>query len=97
MLQTINEFEKTKARKDYQDNNREWIEAMLSELRGGDFKLTFSEWRLIAESIRDNWKIKKGQIHDAGVFKHDDHIYTFRTKVGLCELCMKYELYPDDY
>jgi len=66
-VETIQSERLVKARKEHRDSCAEFIIDVLPELRKGEFgKLTLKEWRLIAESIRDNWKIKKGQLHEVG-------------------------------
>lgn len=85
-----------KARKDYRDDCAEFIMDVLPELRRNEFgKLSFKQWRLIAESIRDNWKIKKGTIHEVQICKYEGEIYSFRSKPGLASICHKFELFPD--
>ena len=95
-IEVINETRIVKARKDYRDGCAEFIIDVLPELRRNEFgKLSFKQWRSIAESIRDNWKIKKGQLHEAQVCKYEGEIYTFRNKIGLAAICHKFELFPD--
>lgn len=96
-VQVINDTAIVKARKDYKDNCREFIEESLTYMRRDrkTYPLTFKEWRLIAESIRDNWTIKKGMLHEVQVNKMEGKIYTFRSKVGVSEICHKYDLFPD--
>jgi len=95
-VEIINDTRVVKARKDYRDGCMDWIMESLYELRRGDYgKLTFTEWRLIAESIRDRWLIKKGQPHEVQVNKGDGHIYSFRSKIGIAAICHKYELFTD--
>jgi len=95
-VQIINDTKKVKARKDYKDNSREWIMSVIDEIRRKEFgELTFAEWRLIAESIRDKWIIKKGQIHEVQVNKMDGEIYSFRSKLGIARICHKLQLFPD--
>lgn len=99
-VETINETRLVKARKDYEDSNKWFILEVLEDFRKGDFYpskkgLDFTEWRLIAESIRDKWVIRKGTIHESSVLKMDDHIYSFRTKPGLSDICDRYDLWPE--
>jgi hypothetical protein len=97
MVEVVTPAKIVKARKEYRDDCAEWILAVLQELRSGDIgKLTFKEWRLIAESIRDHWKIQKGQLHQVVVCKMDGEIYSFRSKLGLAAICHKYELFADE-
>ena|SRR5688572_19272514 len=95
-VEIIRNTKVVKANKDHKDSCREFVLCMLDELRRNECgKLTFKEWRLIAESIRDKWVIKKGQLHEVQINKMDGEIYTFRNKIGLASLCHKYELFPD--
>lgn len=98
-VETINEMQLVKARKDYEDSCRWFIMDCLSDLRKGEFhvknKMTFKGWRLIAESIRDGWVIRKGSLHEHSVNKMDGAIYSFRNKPGLHKLCCKFDLYPE--
>ena len=97
-VQIIQNTRLVKARKDYVDSNKEWITAMLGELRSGYFdkQPTFKEWRLIAECRRSKWIIKKGEVHEYAVLKTDDAgIYNWRTKPGLDEICRKFKLWPE--
>lgn len=94
-IETIRQPKLVKARKDHRDNNMDFImESMYWLKRSG--KLSFSEWRAIAESIRDKWLIKKGEIHEMSVHKHDGDVYTFRSKKILNALCIRLDLYGDD-
>jgi hypothetical protein len=96
MVEVINNTRLVKARKDYRDGCAEFIMDVLSELRRNEFgKLSFKEWRSIAESIRDNWKIKKGDLHEVQVCKYDGEIYSFRSKPGLAKICHKFDLFPE--
>lgn len=99
-VETINEKSLVKARKDYEDSNKWFILERLDDFRNGDFYpskkgLTFAQWRLIAESIRDKWIIKRGTLHETAVLKMDDHIYQWRTKPGLDQICQQYDLWPE--
>lgn len=97
-IQTINNTRLVKARKDYRDSCAEFIMESLSDLRCKNYfskKLTFSQWRLIAECIRDNWIIKKGTLHEVTVNKMDGEIYAFRTRSGLTKICWDFELFPE--
>lgn len=95
-IQTINETRLVKARKDYRDSCAEFIFEVLPDLRCKNYlpkKLTFKQWRLIAEGIRDNRIIKKGEVHEVTVNKMDGVIYTFRSKSGLTQICWAFELF----
>lgn len=97
-VEIINDTRLVKGRKDYRDSNREWIMESLPYIRKGDYKgrhPSFAEWRLIAESIRDNWILKKGTLHEYSVLKNDGGIYQWRTKPGLDEICQKYDFWPE--
>ncbi len=95
-VEVINPTKIVKARKDHKDSCKEFIMDVLPDLRTKYYgKLSFKEWRLIAESIRDGWKIKKGEAHEVQVNKMDGEIYTFRNKIGLATICFKYELFPE--
>jgi hypothetical protein len=97
-VEVINPKRLVKARKDYKDNNREWILESLDHIRRGDYlgrHLSFSEWRLIAESMRDKWLIKKGDVYEHSVLKMDGEVYQWRTKPGLDTICRKYDLWPE--
>lgn len=95
-VENITPTKLVKARKDYNDDCGEFIMEVIEELREGYFgKLTFKEWRLIAEGRRDKWRIKKGTMYEVQVNKMDGEIYSFRARPGLMALCTKYRLYPD--
>lgn len=97
-VQTINETRLVKARKDYRDSCADFILDALPDLRSKGYlpkKLTFKQWRLIAECIRDKWVIKKGVAHEVSVNKMDGDIYTFRSKPGLTNICWDFELFPE--
>ena len=97
MVEVISHTKIVNAKKEYSDDCREFIICVLDELRRKEFGVfSFKEWRLIAESIRDGWKIKKGQLYEAQVCKMDGEIYTFRNKIGVAAICHKYELFPDE-
>ena len=93
-VQIIDNIRIRKAKNNYDDSSAEFIIDAIYELRNLK-KLSFSEWRIIAESRKDNWKIKKGQLHEVQVIKMDGKIYTYRSKTGLISLCSKYKLFPD--
>jgi len=93
-VETITPPRMVKARKDYKDSNQDFIMEALSYLKRSG-KLSFKEWRAIAESIRDKWVIKKGQSHEYAVFKADGDIYSFRSKPILNALCSRLNLYCD--
>ena len=95
-VEVINDTCTVRARKEHIDNCKEFVMEVLPEIRRNEFgRLSFSELRLIAESIRDNWKIKKGDLHDVQVCKMDGEIYSFRSKIGMAKICHKYELFPE--
>lgn len=83
-----------KAAKDHICDSCLYIREHLSYNKTGNpFK--FSEWRLIAAAKRDNWKILNGQFYHHQVNVLDGDIYTFKSRLGLVSLCIKYELYPE--
>lgn len=99
-VETVSEHSLVKARKDYEDSNKWFVLNRLDDFRRKDFfpskkPLTFSQWRLIAESIRDKWVIKKGTIHETAVLKMGGYIYQWRTKPGLDKICQQYSLWPE--
>lgn len=96
-VQVINDTRIVKARKDHRDSCREFINEHLWDFRNHQIRpnLSFKEWRLIAESIRDNWTIKKGEMYEVQVNVMDGRIYSFKNKIGLADICHKYELFPD--
>lgn len=93
-VEVINPSKSVKARKEYRDMNREFIMEVYNSNYGCLF--TPEEGNLIDKAIADGWKIKKGEIHEAGTFKYDGEIYTFRSKTGLSKICSKYDLWPED-
>jgi hypothetical protein len=96
-VEVINDTKTVKARKEYRDSCRDWIMESLPYMRRDkeSYPLTFKQWRLIAESIRDGWKIRKGELHEVQVNKMDGHIYSFRSKPGLSDICQKFDLFGD--
>lgn len=93
-IETINPVKRTCARKEYIDGTK-WFILEYWNNEGDREMFTPEEKQLIEKAIADGWKIKKGEIHEAGVFKCERNIYTFRNKIGLSEICDKYELWPE--
>lgn len=97
-VETISPTKVVRARKDYKDSCMDYIMESMYYLRRGDYrekKLSFTEWRLIAQSIKDKWVIKKGELHEVQVNKSDGHIYSFRSKPGLSKICSRLNLWGD--
>ena len=76
-----------KARKDHRDDSRYFIE----EVRYSK-KLSFSEWRAIAELKANNWMIKKGQIYERQYNEMDGDTYTFKSLPAIVKICQKLDL-----
>lgn len=95
-VEVISPSKLVKAQKEYYDDCADFIMESLHWLREGNYgKLEFKEWRAIAESIRNHWKIKKGTIHEVQVNKMDGEIYSFRSMPAIIAICTKYDLYPE--
>jgi hypothetical protein len=81
-----------KARKDHHDDSFNWIEGALPYIRSSG-KLSFTELRAIAESIKNGWLIKKGQIYERQYNEQDGTTYTFKTLPAIGKICQKLDLY----
>lgn len=92
MIQVLSET-KRKAIKDHYCNAGLFIRDELHWIRK-DIKMTFSEWRAIANLKSNNWKIIKGQQYTDSRLKYDD-VYTFKSLDSIHNICIKYELYPE--
>jgi len=79
-----------KARKDHRDDSRYFIE----EVRHYE-KLSFTEWRAIAELKANNWIIKKGQLYERQYNVQNGQVFTFRSLPAIIKICMKLRLYDD--
>jgi len=87
---TLIRHEVRKARKDYSCQASEFY------LDCGPDGLSISDLRIIVKARKNNYKIKKGELHDYCFMKnHDNEIYSFRSIIGMNDICLKYEMYPD--
>jgi hypothetical protein len=81
------------ARKNYRCDACNWLE--IEELRR-NFHLTISEWRSIIKARNNGYKILKGEKYEYNVNIQDGDFQVFRCIPEINDICLKYELYPED-
>ena len=82
------------AKKEHYADGSLWISESLSDLRAC-VKMTFSEWRAIAQLRANNWKILPGQKYMVQVGMFEGDFYHVKTTPEIHAICSKYDLYPE--
>lgn len=94
MITVIAEDHIKKARKDHRCSACEFMRENLSEIGSG--RIAFSELRAVARAKKSNYKILKGEPYIRQRNVLDGDIYTFKAIPEIHDICLKYELYPED-
>jgi len=79
------------ARKDYRCDASEYVTNML-----GYIDLSEEDTVIFDKAMEEKFRILKGTTYIKTEGKYDGEFCTFRTRIDMNELCLKYELYPDD-
>lgn len=92
-IQIIHDGNVKKSRKEYTCMAWEFIRESILTYRK-DFKLTFSEWRMIVRMREKKGKILKGEPYYWQFNTGDGDVWTFRASKEMYDLCVKYDLFP---
>lgn len=80
-------------RKDHECNACLWLCEVLSEIRSGQIKLTFSELRSVIKAKNNGWMVKKEEpaIYCVGITDGDFDAWYSIPEIDA--ICSKYEIY----
>lgn len=79
-----------KARKEYNCMASEWISNEEHDIFA---EMTFSEKKILAKAWREKCKILPGQKYIRQCMKEDGELYTYRARIDMHDICLKY-IYP---
>jgi len=90
-MELLGEETRPVAQKDYDCDASPWI-------YNGDMNrdcYEYHELRDIVRAKRDGYMIKKGMRYIKQTLKDRGDIYTFRARLDMHDLCLKYDIYED--
>ncbi len=93
-ITVIHSIKVKKARRNYYCNACLFMQENLSEIGTG--KLTFAERREIVKARNEKYLILKGQPYQRQFNTDGGDTWTFRCREAINEICLKYELYPEN-
>lgn len=99
-MSTVLSMKNVVARKEYNSDYFYCFEHVIGRDENGDPVMepdndpyTEEEIKLIQSCIDDEWMIKKGELHYCQTGVKDGEMYTARGRIGIHEICEKYDLF----
>jgi len=79
------------ARKEYDCEASDWL--LNSNM--GEEDMTPEEWQTIKNAEAERFKILPGRLHVSQAGIYEGEFYTFRARIDINDICLKYDIYEE--